>query len=378
VLLPGPGFVRPERAYQVADVSGLLLKKDAVGILSRPVMVVGAVAYPATLRCWQGSKDWSINQDSAGAGRLRARAAWSNPGGFSPGQGCGIIAVTKIPLARAGGVSLGQASDRPPDVSGSKADIRLMTKQLSPQEWLLQAVSYFRSLGFFEQYHAQSDEELFTTLMRLSGESLLHRIGFSLSQMSRPQSEAELFDFFVKMFSGGVLGKSNEALLRQHRDEILPMLKHAREEGGLDNILPSTPGDLDLILLGLDGKRVWWGDTEADVCRENGVYVRTLKKWSAISRGAFMPEDIQEFWKRDEGPIKITFTHKSRLCKLHPRHLGDFIDVGVLAEVNEIIEDTGIQFAVYDTRDQFAFVVALTDDEREKLQRERGWRFAKI
>jgi hypothetical protein len=83
VLLPGPGFVRPERAYQVADVSGLLLKKDAVGILSRPVMVVGAVAYPATLRCWQGSKE--------------ARAAWSNPGGFSPGQGCGIIAVRKYP-----------------------------------------------------------------------------------------------------------------------------------------------------------------------------------------------------------------------------------------------------------------------------------------
>jgi hypothetical protein len=190
----------------------------------------------------------------------------------------------------------------------------------SAQKWLLEAIHFFRTLSFFESYRELSDEELLATLNKVRGGALIRQIDF---------------------------------------------------------ILPYAPvtADLDRILLALDKKRVWEDDTEADVCPEHAVYVRTLNEWSAISRGTFVLEDVQEHWTSDNGPVRVTLAHQGQTFRLHPRYWDDYMDIGILTEVNEIIADTGIQFAAYDTQDQTAFVVALKPHERETLEQERNWRF---
>jgi len=140
---------------------------------------------------------------------------------------------------------------------------------------------------------------------------------------------------------------------------------------------PSSRSD-ELCVLEFDENRVWWEDTEADVCNGNEIYIETLKEWGAISRGAFTPENLEENWASEEGPITVTFTLNGQKNRIYPRYLDDYIDVDILGQINKLIRKTGLQFAAYEAFDQTAFVVALTTREKHRLERERGWRFAKL
>ncbi len=181
-------------------------------------------------------------------------------------------------------------------------------------QWLLEAVRYFRQLGFFEHY-AQSDDEL-----------------------------AEI---------------EERRLQEEWGDDWDPLVEHP-----------------DLFLLAHDSRRVWWMDMEADVFPGNNAYVRSLSEWGAISRGAFQPEKIREEWKGEKGPIFLDLTHMGRTYRISPKYWGDYLDIEILSELNRIIRDTGIQFEPYENFDQTCFIVALTAEEKRRLRVERKWQFA--
>ncbi len=181
------------------------------------------------------------------------------------------------------------------------------------EQWLLDSVRYFRTLGFF-QNQPQADEEL----ARLEG----------------------------------------ERLEQEWDGEWNPSWEHP-----------------DLFLLAHDAQRVWWMDMEADVCRDNHVYIDTLREWGSISRGAFEPEAIREEWNSDKGPIFVTFRHKNKPSSISPKFWGDFIDTEILRELDQIIQGTGIRFEPHANFDQTCFIVALTSDEKRRLRSERGWKF---
>jgi hypothetical protein len=134
--------------------------------------------------------------------------------------------------------------------------------------------------------------------------------------------------------------------------------------------------DIELFILRQDETRVWWADTECDVLEGNERYVEALQRWGEISRGAFQPTAVRERWASDEGPIEIEFMLDKQRHRIQPRYLDDYLDVGILHDINEIIRHTGVQFAVYEFFDQTAFILALTEREKQLLQAERGWRFA--
>ncbi len=184
-------------------------------------------------------------------------------------------------------------------------------------EWWLQAVRYFRAMGFFARYHDLSDAELVSTLQR-------------------------------------------------------------RYIDGYGEALNIDDPWADLHLLGDEHTRVWWMDTEADVCRENHVYVESLQEWSAISRGAFHPENIRETWKSDAGPIEVTFDYQGQPVMLRPAYDGDWMDLHILARINRAITSTGMQFALYEQFDQTGFILVLTAAEKDRLHNERGWVFAHL
>jgi hypothetical protein len=132
----------------------------------------------------------------------------------------------------------------------------------------------------------------------------------------------------------------------------------------------------DLRLVRGDRDRVWWNDTEADVCESGDVYRETLLQWARISRGAFTPTAITERWDSEEGPITVTFDHGGRLVTLNPEYANDWTDLEILIPLNRLLEPSGIQFELYEAFDQTAFIVALKAHEKAQLIRERGWRFA--
>jgi hypothetical protein len=140
-----------------------------------------------------------------------------------------------------------------------------------------------------------------------------------------------------------------------------------------DSLKPDDPL-LDLIVAAEDPERVWWQDLEADVADGNDVYVETLQGWAAISQGAFEPTGITEDWASGEGPVSIAFSLGGEPREITPAYLEDWIDPGILTPINELIAPSGRRFELYQAFDQTAFVMALTDVERQGLEA-RGWCF---
>lgn len=201
-------------------------------------------------------------------------------------------------------------------------------------DWMIEAVRYYRGVNFFSTYSALSDEEL------------------------AQQLSAEIQDEWGESFT---VGQTGPQVVGEWGDVIR---------------VPDNVPYAELTLLRADSTRVWWGDTEADVCAGNQVYVETLRAWSGISRGAFLPEDIIECWESDEGPISLTFVLDGAERTLRPAYLDDWIDMEIVVPINDWIRHTGYAFEVYKAFDQTAFVVVLTQTEKQQLARERGWRFA--
>lgn len=86
--------------------------------------------------------------------------------------------------------------------------------------------------------------------------------------------------------------------------------------GGMDFDISDPLADLHLVRV--DRDRVWWSDTEADVCESGEVYRETLLEWAHISRGAFTPSTITERWDSEEGPVTVTFEHGASSSHLIP------------------------------------------------------------
>ena len=131
---------------------------------------------------------------------------------------------------------------------------------------------------------------------------------------------------------------------------------------------------LELVVASLDQSRVWWGDLEADVGEVNQVYAQTLQEWAAISKGSFEPEDVRETWASESGPVSVSFTLDGEEVELKPEYLEDWIDPRIITPINERIAGSGRQFELFQAFDQSAFLMALTDDERDALEA-RGWCF---
>lgn len=144
----------------------------------------------------------------------------------------------------------------------------------------------------------------------------------------------------------------------------------------------------DQRLLFADTARVWWRGIDAEPMPKNRTYERTLREWTAISRGALAPADVKETWdydEEDEGGIRklkveridVSFTHQGQKHSLRPRYLADRLDVDALLKLNDVIAASGYRFEPVASSDDTAFVVALTAEEKSRLVRERGWRFTK-
>jgi hypothetical protein len=130
----------------------------------------------------------------------------------------------------------------------------------------------------------------------------------------------------------------------------------------------------DLAVAEQDAARILWIDLEADVGQGNEIYVSTLDQLQGISVGAFQPSAEEERWASADGPITVAFDLDGSRRELTPAALDDWIDPGILVEINGLIAESGRRFELYRAFDQTALVMALTEAERQALEG-RGWCF---
>lgn len=131
-------------------------------------------------------------------------------------------------------------------------------------------------------------------------------------------------------------------------------------------------------LLALDEHRVWSADMEADVAMGNDVYKFTIEEWSDISRGLFKFEGVTETWVDEEGPVTVTFTDRGGQQQIKPRYMYDWMDIPtLLREMNRLIQSQGKEHRYEAVMlDQVICVTVLTPEEKQRLEVERGIKFA--
>ncbi|MPZ68070.1 MAG: hypothetical protein GEU71_00885 [Actinobacteria bacterium] len=177
------------------------------------------------------------------------------------------------------------------------------------EDWLGDAVSFYRGLGFFSAFPDLSDSEL------------------------------------------------ADRLVAEHSEEW-------------DEPLPppvSLPPLADILVMTKDQERTLWLDLECDALPGNDVYAETVAKLGAISAGAFGPTNIEESWTEDGATVTFEFGGTRHELNTHSR--GDWFDAALIARVNTVLGDSPRRFHVLTLGDQTIVIVALTDEERSALGR---------
>jgi hypothetical protein len=129
----------------------------------------------------------------------------------------------------------------------------------------------------------------------------------------------------------------------------------------------------DQLLLVADTKRVWWHDLEV-VYRGSNSYVDVLNEWATISRGQFAPDQIQETWQGENGPVEVTFTFNDHTYTFVHRS-GDFLEHGILQLINQVLANTPFRYEVAIDYGDSNWIAVLNQDEKQRLKIERGWHF---
>jgi hypothetical protein len=185
--------------------------------------------------------------------------------------------------------------------------------QFDSHLWFWDAIRYFRALGFFAS-HRDSDDEL---------------------------------------------GESIKSYWRGDWEQLL---------AGVSDY-PSA----DQLFLAADTKRVWWHDLEG-VYRGANFYVDVLNEWAAISRGLFIPEQIQEVWHGDNGPVDVTFLADGNKHTFVHRN-GDFLEHEILQLINQTLSNKSFGYEVAIDFGDSNWISVLNHDEKKRLMTERSWHF---
>ena len=138
-------------------------------------------------------------------------------------------------------------------------------------------------------------------------------------------------------------------VLRRHAGAVGPGTRRAAgglADRGVGRADPRERPTLELFVAALDQTRVWWGDLEADVANGNDVYASVIEDWAAVSVGAFEPDQIEETWESEAGPVTVRFTLGGKDVELAPEYLEDWIDPRIISPINERIAASGRQLTL--------------------------------
>lgn len=176
----------------------------------------------------------------------------------------------------------------------------------------------------------------------------------------------------------------------EHPSDLQSLLSFVRPMAESTWLFPPGPMDpndqrlgwkADQLIATLDRHRVWFSDAEVDHLPGDYWYVRTLLDWARISRGHFRPQNFSESWRlspdgTEAESIEVRFSHDDTPFNATLSWQGGWFDYDLIKLVNQAIHASGYQFAsVACISDQCVLLCCLTEAERTKLHKEKGWRF---
>ncbi len=196
-------------------------------------------------------------------------------------------------------------------IKGKRQQTKVSAQTLD--EWGLEAVRFYRPLGFFEH-------------------------------------EAKLTD---------------EALAKK-------LMKQLREEYGEAQIDRSDPRFSDHYLLALDRDQVWADDLEADVAAGNDVYATVIADWAKLSAGQLKVSKVTERWESDDGPVTLKFSINGTPTEITIKQKDDWIDpIDILEALNQALKGSGYHYA-FGAVDQTGYVVFAKQTALDAMRRERN------
>ncbi|MGB9709728.1 hypothetical protein [Infirmifilum uzonense] len=233
------------------------------------------------------------------------------------------------------------------------------------------SIEYLRKMEFFKDYSELSSEEILDKIF--SGE-IDYESQWFVEETRDEQGEEYIKKVWKKTPRGVILREWVE------RDKEYWMKRSEYE--------------VDLELASFDKNRIFIEAVETIVSENIGIYL--MRRLTRISRGVFTPADLrEEEWSEWEGEappnvkkyvyssygdwtrIRVSFKFRNK------EHAADFFcnrDYLVMGpaveEINELIKDTGYQY--YELPDEYFYFIVLTQDEAERLRKERGWKYVKL
>lgn len=220
----------------------------------------------------------------------------------------------------------------------------------------------------------------FRDYSNLSSEEILEKIFAGEIEYSTRWSEEESEEKFLEeVRERRERGKTHGQRLKESLEE--------REEYWMKE---AKDFRVDLRMAFFDTRRVFVEDAETDVLE--GMGIALMKKLTRISRGVLNPTDVQEEWSKWRGypppEVKEYFYRNYRYwnrCSVFfefrdEKHAIDFYCGGdwlladpAIKKINELIKDTGYQY--YEPREEYIVYIVFSENEAEKLKRDRGWEF---
>lgn len=130
----------------------------------------------------------------------------------------------------------------------------------------------------------------------------------------------------------------------------------------------------------LDSKKVLYLDLEADVCKENNVYIDVIEEYATLTKKIFNPKNITETWNSENGPIEVTFELDNKKIEFKPKYNDDWLDSIVFEICNKEIGKKNIRLVdcLGDSENGFGQDIAimrLTKEEQKILEKNFKWKF---
>jgi len=194
----------------------------------------------------------------------------------------------------------------------------------SPKNNTLENLSILRQAGFFDNYSALTDQDLFDTIHQ-------HRI-------------QEFSGYYKEYYDPGM--------------------------------------NMDIMeLAAYDKTKCIFLDLEADVCAENLVYTDVIKQYDLIGLDDFNPINITEVWESETGPIHISFDENNKHYEFEPAYQDDWLHESVFKTCEDIIKEKGNLRLLFCLGDdgygygQQVAIMRLTKSEQEVLEEKLKWTF---
>lgn len=177
-------------------------------------------------------------------------------------------------------------------------------------------------------------------------------------------------------------------LSNQSRESWIKLVKvnykyHSEAEEKFDNIIKLDNPEAGLLLL--DPSCSMERDLEAGVYPGEKVYLRFIEELAFISNNLFQPLGVVELWDSDLNPSLAKDDPKNRVTikfKLNNQdyvfksdlEFSDWIDDHVIRTINSAVKNTGYSYSVL--AHMFPVYYFFISDKQKSILQSRGWEFS--